>query len=283
MKSRKAVTAEDLKEELLPGQSVEVLKELHILTREGNLNADSRRKLKQVNHLYRLLEPSLKAGNSEEAALVDLGAGKSYLGFLLYDLFFRNHPSTRIFGVESREELVRNARASAEKLGFDRMSFVPERIDRGVTSDAIPSQVMWTTALHACDSATDDAIDFAFSRNSRFIALVPCCQASLAQALKENGRAVHSPLSELWAQPLHRREFGSHLTNVLRRLRLEAAGYKVTVTELVGWEHSLKNELILAERKGEPQKEKVERLKETLDLFPIGSEWEERFLSLPHS
>jgi hypothetical protein len=77
--------------EIKPGQSIELLKELHILTREGKLNQDSRRKLKQVYHLYQFIEPLLKSSseNGKEPVLVDHGAGKSYLGFILYDLFFK--------------------------------------------------------------------------------------------------------------------------------------------------------------------------------------------------
>lgn len=80
--------------------------------------------------------------------------------------------------------------------------------------------------------------------------LVPCCQAEVASVLKKT-RALNlsrTPLAELWRHPLHTREFGSQITNVLRCLQLEANGYNVTVTELVGWEHSMKNELILASR-----------------------------------
>ncbi|MEN3363336.1 MAG: hypothetical protein V7606_610, partial [Burkholderiales bacterium] len=78
--------------EIRPGQSIELLKELHILTRDGKLNQDSRRKLKQVYHLYQFIEPLLKEVRQDHAdiRLVDHGAGKSYLGFILYDLFFKD-------------------------------------------------------------------------------------------------------------------------------------------------------------------------------------------------
>jgi hypothetical protein len=72
-------------------------------------------------------------------------------------------------------------------------------------------------------------------------------------------------LSELWRHPIHTREFGSQITNVLRCLQLEAHGYQVTVTELVGWEHSMKNELIIAEYKGQPQKRAAARLHDILE------------------
>ncbi|MBW8722583.1 MAG: methyltransferase, partial [Polaromonas sp.] len=86
----KPTSAAQVIEELRPGQSIELLKELHILTREGKLNQDTRRKLKQVYHLYQFIEPLLNEVAAAKATftLADHGAGKSYLGFILYDLFF---------------------------------------------------------------------------------------------------------------------------------------------------------------------------------------------------
>jgi hypothetical protein len=100
------------------------------------------------------------------------------------------------------------------------------------------------TALHACDTATDESILFALRNEAKFVALVPCCQAELAADLD----GASGPLRQLWRHPIQRREFGAHLTNVMRGLFLEAHGYKVRVTELTGLEHSLKNEFIFAER-----------------------------------
>jgi hypothetical protein len=77
---------------------------------------------------------------------------------------------------------------------------------------------------------------------------VPCCQAEVAAQLKEAPKAAPQPWPVLWSHPIHRREMGAHLTNVIRALALQSQGYQVTVTELTGWEHSLKNELILARR-----------------------------------
>ena len=96
--------------------------------------------------------------------------------------------------------------------------------------------------------------------------LVPCCQAEVAAVFKKNkGRDLgKSALTEIWRHPLHTREFGSQVTNVLRCLQLEAHGYQVNVTELVGWEHSMKNELIIASYKDLPRKRPSERLQEVL-------------------
>src|SRR6201995_414645 len=228
-------------QELAPGQSVPLLKALHILTHNGGLNADSRRKLKQVQHLAQLIRPAIDAALKEKEApvLADLGAGKSYLGFILYDLYFGPAGRGRVVAVEARPDLIATAQKIAGDSGFERMDFVEGRI-----ADSSLGAVDIVTALHACDTATDEAILFALKHDAKYVALVPCCQAELARELE----GAHGAMEQLWRHPIQRREFGAHLTNVLRGLFLEAHGYKVRVTELTGLEHSLKNEFIFAER-----------------------------------
>ncbi|MFC3458799.1 class I SAM-dependent methyltransferase [Massilia haematophila] len=264
----KAPVAQELPPEVRPGQSIELLKELHILTRDGKLNQDSRRKLKQVYHLYNFIEPLLNDVRAEKngVSLVDHGAGKSYLGFILYDLFFKSlDDASHIYGIETREELVAKSTELAARLGFANMSFLPLSVAESTTSSKLPPTVDIVTALHACNTATDDAIDFALKKKAKRMVLVPCCQAEVASVLRKNkGRDLKSPLTEIWRHPIHTREFGSQVTNVLRCLQLEAHGYQVTVTELVGWEHSMKNELIVATYKNLPRRRPSERLQEVL-------------------
>jgi hypothetical protein len=226
-----------------PEKSVPLLKALHILTREGTLNADSRRKLTQVLHLTQMLRPALEdlLKNGGDPVLADVGAGKSYLGFILYDLIFGPAGRGSVFGVETREQLVASSRDLAAASGFDRMQFLASPIAEATLPSGKADMV---TALHACDTATDDAIRFALRHEAKVIALVPCCQAEVARLLEGQS----GPLRQLWRHPIQRREFGAHVTNVIRGLVLEAHGYKVRVTEFTGLEHTMKNELILAER-----------------------------------
>jgi hypothetical protein len=266
--------------EIRPNQSIELLKELHILTRDGKMNQDSRRKLKQVYHLFQFIEPLLKdlKQDGRDITLVDHGAGKSYLGFILYDLFFKEqHDRSRIFGIETRDELVQRSRELAQRLGFGGMSFLNLSVADSITSTQLPPTVDIVTALHACDTATDDALRFALKKNARCIVVVPCCQAEVAGVLRRNkGKSLGQALAEIWRHPLHTREFGSQITNVLRCLQLEAHGYQVSVTELVGWEHSMKNELIIAQYKNLPRRKAAARLVEILDTFGL-AELKERF------
>ena len=245
-KARRQVDSKNVRRELLPNQSQALLKALHLITRDGKLNADTLRKLKQVNHLVGLLTPGLddafeKHGNP---VLVDVGSGNAYLGFILYELFFKNRDAGEVICIETREDLHDRATARAAQLGFTRMKFIRSAVEAAV----VPGKLHVVTALHACDTATDDALALAISHNAEHVAVVPCCQAEVAAQLKELKTKVAAPLGALFDHPWHRREFGSHLTNVIRSLVLESRGFSVTVTELTGWEHSLKNELILGRR-----------------------------------
>lgn len=259
--------------EIKPNQSIPLLQALHILTRDGKLNQDSRRKLKQVYHLVNFIEPLFNEVLSQNPApvLVDHGAGKSYLGFILYDLLLKQLTSGQVVGIESRADLVEKSKTLAAQCGFARMHFEHLTVEQSMHSKALPSRVDIVTALHACNTATDDAIAFGLAKQAKYMVLVPCCQAEVAEVLRKHKNASFgkTALSEIWRHPIHTREFGSQITNVLRCLQLEAVGYNVTVTELVGWEHSMKNELIIAKYTGQPRKNARERMQTILTEFNL--------------
>ncbi len=268
--------------EPLPGQSTALLQALHLLTREGKLNQDSSRKLKQVKHLIGFIKPliDILLKDKQNITIVDHGAGKSYLGFLLVDYYLKEYaPLARVYGVDIRAELVDSARALAQEAGFKQMQFLALSAKEAIESPDLPAQVDLVTALHACDTATDDAIEYGLRHHAQFMVLVPCCQAEVARALRHIKQSDRDdPISELWRHPIHTREFGSQLTNTLRSLQLEAHGYQVTVTELVGWEHSMKNELIVARRKGPPRAAATKRLNDLIDRVGLPALKERFFL-----
>jgi len=248
------------------GMSIDLLKDLHLLTREGQLNADARRKLKQIRHLVGLLRPALDdaMARSTEPLVVDCGAGKSYLGAVLYELVIGPANRGTLVAIEARPELSEQAAARAARFGQARF-----QVRTGaIAAAALPGRPQVVTALHACDTATDDALALAIATNADHVAVVPCCQAEVARQL-EKVRTADAATAALFAHPLHRRELGSHLTNVVRGLALEAHGYKVTVTELVGWEHSAKNELILGKRAHRYDASARAQLRALLDRFQI--------------
>lgn len=271
LETKTEVSKNEKNPEIKAGQSIELLKALHILTRDGAMNQDSRRKLKQVYHLTQFIEPLITEVRNKQAgrvSIVDHGAGKSYLGFILYDLYLKSQPEgALVAGVETRQALVDSSAALAERLGFDKhMRFINLPVADTVDHPELPETVDLVTALHACNTATDDAISFGLKKQTQYFALVPCCQAEIASELKRTKSSMmhKTPLAELWRHPIHTREFGSQLTNVLRCLQLEAHGYQVTVTELVGWEHSMKNELIIAKKHQKSNPKSARQLQELL-------------------
>jgi hypothetical protein len=160
------------------------------------------------------------------------------------------------------------------------MSFLNLSVEDSITSSQLPETIGMVTALHACNTATDDAIDFGLKKKAKYFVLVPCCQAEVAAEFRKNkGKMIgKSFFTEMWRHPIHTREFGSHITNVLRCLKLESHGYQVTVTELVGWEHSMKKELIIAEFKDLPRKNAQEKLKSLLEELGL-DDMKKRFLN----
>jgi len=252
--------------------SIELLQDLHLLTRDGQLNADARRKLKQIRHLVGLLKPALDdaLARNPSPSVVDCGAGKSYLGALLYELVLGPAGRGTLTAIEARPELSEAAAARAKRFGQDRFKVATGAIGSFISTDASDGSTRPNvlTALHACDTATDDALVLAIANNADHVAVVPCCQAEVARQL-ESSKPDDPVLAALFEHALHRREFGSHLTNVIRALTLEAHGYKVTVTELVGWEHSAKNELILGKRVNKFNREARATLRSLLERFRV--------------
>src|SRR5690606_24781021 len=130
-------------------------------------------KLKQVYHLYQFIEPLMQEVLKDHATiqLVDHGAGKSYLGFILYDLFFKQlgaaNQGSHIYGIETRDELVQRSQALAQKLDFPNMSFLNLSVAESIESDRLPPRIDLVTALHACTTATDDATRLALPPRAR--------------------------------------------------------------------------------------------------------------------
>jgi hypothetical protein len=250
---------------LLPEGSPALLQALGIIGRDGNANADANRKIKQVSHLLRLIQPALDDAFARhpEPVLVDFGAGRSALSLVVAHAWAEKQGRGRVYAVESRSELMQKALAAATQCGLSRF----EPVADSILDAALPERAHFVLALHACDVATDHAILRALRSGADHIALVPCCQAEVARLLQVvPGQAG---LHELWSRPWHRREFGAHLTNVLRALVLQAHGYQVTVTELTGWEHSIKNELIIGRRVARFHRGAQNELRALLATIPV--------------
>ena len=256
-KDRAQSKAVEAQRELRPGQSVELLKELHILTREGRLNQDSRRKLKQVYHLYQFIEKLLRElpDAGAHALLADHGAGKSYLGFILYDLFFKARRVAMSTASRRAPNWSRSRARWRARLGFERMRFLNLSGGRGGDMRReLPAQIDVVTALHACDTATDDAIAFGLAQAGALHgagAVLPGRSGRPACARTRRWRCRARRWPSSGAIRCTRARSAASSPTCCAACTWKRMGYQVTVTELVGWEHSMKNELILARRTGQ--------------------------------
>lgn len=241
-----------------------LLKALGLVTPRGGASADSHRKIKQITHLARLVAPAVEDAYERHAdpLVVDAAAGKGYLGLLLYERLMHHAGRGRLLLVERRADLIERLQRLVDALEYERV----ELVHAPVVEAPLPERVHLLVALHACDTATDEVIVRGLRAGVDHMALVPCCQAEVARLL---AKAPKGPVAPLWSDAWHRREFGAHLTNVLRTLVLRSRGYQVRATELTGWEHSVKNELILARRVGRFHRGAAAQLSALLGEVPV--------------
>lgn len=234
------------KSHILPEHEViPFLVEIGVMTPAAKVKASKQAKFRQINRFLELVNdviPQLPA--SGELRVVDFGSGKSYLTFALHHLLTRVHRRTvRILGLDRRADVIADCRRIAQKLGCEGLEF---RVGE-IGDEPADSTVDLAVSLHACDTATDDALARAVTWRAAVILAVPCCQHELA-------REIRVPqLGPLHHQGILHAQFASLATDALRATALEACGYKTQVVEFIDLEHTAKNLLLRAERRAEPR------------------------------
>ncbi len=248
---------------LTPWQGGALLWTLGLLNKDGSMSADAMRKFIQINHMLQLLLPSLKQLQKSfpKVRLVDAGCGNAYLSFLLA-WYFREilkHP-VEILGIDHSLDMIERARLRASELGYaeslkfkvadlQNFSWLPAHQECfGISGEALRPHGF--VALHACDVASDYALAEALRMKADMIAVAPCCQAELAKVWKDNPSTHSLPLGPIMRTPHFRRLVAADMTDMLRTLLVRSRGYEVTATEFVASEHTPKNRLILALRRG---------------------------------
>jgi SAM-dependent methyltransferase len=246
---------------LRPDRSAALLQAIGIMNADATISARNAKKYKQVNHLVELCRPTwekLAAGRVVDAErplrIVDLACGNSYLAFVLLEALRLVELPARLLGVDRRDDVIASSRERAAAIGFaDRSRFLAtelEALDAARPSHELGGPVDLALALHACDTATDGALAIAIAAGASAILAVPCCQAELARQLRGEGELGERLVPAMLDQGLLRRGFGELLTDSLRIELLEACGYTVTTLEFVDSEHTPKNLLIRAHRRG---------------------------------
>ena len=219
------------------------LRLLGITDSEGRPRTQMGDKYRQVHHFIEALAPILKGTNPGDSLhFVDMGCGKGYLTFALHQFLQENalHPVT--VGVEKRGALVQLANEIAGKLGDDTIRFVQGEIN---SVEVKPIDIL--IALHACDTATDDAIYRAIQEECRWIVVSPCCQHELRPQIM-----APAGFEPLFRHGIQVDRMTETVTDTIRCLYLEAWGYQTRIQEFVGTEHTAKNLLIVASRTGKP-------------------------------
>lgn len=219
-------------------------------------DADKRR---QVDAFLRLLAPTLKRAASAGVlrdgplSVVDLGCGNAYLTFGAHRYLGRLAPGTRTTGVELRADLVAASSDRAARAGLEGLTFTPGAIAAASVAGALPDeQVDVVLALHACDTATDEALARAVRWKATVVLAAPCCHHDVQRQL-DAARAtagVPEPYGAIVRHPILRERFADVLTDALRASLLRMLGYRTDVVEFVDSRHTPRNAMIRAVRTG---------------------------------
>lgn len=242
---------------LRPDTSAGLLRAIGIMNADGTISAKHARKYKQISHLAELCRPTWErivgqreVDTARPLRILDLACGNAYLSFILAESLRLAEVPLRLHGVDVRDDVIDRARARAAEIGMEGLSF--ERATIGEAAAAAPERLGGppeiVVALHACDTATDEALALAIRGGAPAILCVPCCQHELAGQLAA-GPASALPVPAIHAHGLLRGAYADVLTDSLRCELLAACGYQVDVVEFVGSEHTAKNLLIRAHRR----------------------------------
>lgn len=267
------------KKRLIQPNGKNYLTELKLTDVAGNVFKNAQDKYKQINQYIEILSSLIKELPSDGVKkIVDMGSGKGYLTFALYDYLQQLMPNgVYVTGVEYREDLVILCNAIAERSVFTKLDFI-----QGTIEDYNVQAIDLLIALHACDTATDDAIYKGIKANAKLIVVAPCCHKQIRREMEKN--KVSNELSFLTKYGIFMERQAEMVTDGIRALILEYFGYKTKVFEFISDAHTPKNVLVVGTRnkeKGTKHKEEVlQKIKETKAYFGIGYHHLERLLDL---
>ena len=250
---------------------------LGITGKDGVVRNDAQDKFRQINKMVEIFAPLIQAIEADKPRIVDMGAGKGYLDFALYDYLANvaNRPA-EVIGVELRDGLVKDGNNTAAASGFSDLTFVPGTI---IDYDATGADAV--IALHACDTATDDAIFKGITAGASLIAVAPCCHKQIRRQM-EAGKPA-GELHVLLRHGIFLERQAEMVTDTLRALLLEFSGYKTKVFEFVSDAHTPKNNLIVAEkdaRTGRDRDAVLKQIAEVKAMFGVDKHYLEGLLGL---
>ncbi|HKL71684.1 MAG TPA: SAM-dependent methyltransferase, partial [Marinilabiliaceae bacterium] len=251
------------------------LRELGITNAKWEVRHQMSDKFKQINQYIELLSPEIKElKDLDELQIVDMGSGKGYLTFALYD-YLHNHLNRKIkfTGVEFREELVNVCNTIAQRAEFEDLKFITGTIEK-----AVIDKIDVLIALHACDTATDEAIYRGIISDASLIVCAPCCHKQIRKEFN-----VTNELSHVVKYGILKERQAEIITDSLRALLLEAYGYKTKVFEFISTEHTPKNLMIVGRKvhSNNPDKENIlDTIQAIKKIYGIEKHYLERLLNI---
>jgi SAM-dependent methyltransferase len=251
----------DRSKERLLDASDPFLIEVGISDHKGVIKPSMQDKYRQVEEFLRILEPAIPE-NKGEVSIVDLGCGHAYLTFATHQYLRKLGVNSRVVGVDVRETSRDRNNKIAEKLGIQKsIEFRAEEIsDTAITSADL------AIALHACDTATDDAIAWGVQHDVSLLLIAPCCHHDLQRQMQE----IPEPWPMLTRHGIMRERLGDLLTDAFRTQILKILGYRVEAIEFVGGEHTPRNLMIRATKTGaKPDAIEITRYKEMLTQWKV--------------
>ncbi|WP_323014861.1 SAM-dependent methyltransferase [Devosia sp.] len=247
----------------LAGSDKPWLQALGLVGKDGAVRNDAQDKFRQINRMVEIFAPLIQALHAQNPLIVDMGAGKGYLDFALYDYLAGVGRQAEIVGVEMRRGLVEEGNRIAAASGFSGLRFA-----EGTILDFDASGADAVIALHACDTATDDAIFQGIKAGAQLIAVAPCCHKQVRRQMQAG--SADGRLDFLLRHGTFLEKQAEMVTDGLRALLLEANGYRTKVFEFVSDAHTPKNNLIVAQKGGAgPREAALARIEEVKALFGI--------------
>ena len=248
---------------LQEGVAVPFLQDLGVMTSEGKIVRTKFDKFRQINRFLEFIEDILpQLAKDREVTILDFGCGKSYLTFAMYYYLHElKKYNVRIIGLDLKTDVIRHCNELSEKYGYKKLKFLEGNIADYTGVDEVDMVV----TLHACDTATDFALDKAVGWNAKVILSVPCCQHEL------NGQIHNETLEPLFKYGLIKERMAALVTDAIRAEYLESCGYDAQILEFIDMEHTPKNILIRAVKTGKKKanQDRIKKCEEFLHIDPM--------------
>ena len=227
---------------LAEGENIPALVDLGVFTPDMHIVKARYDKYRQINRFVELIDDAFSSVEPGKLTVLDFGCGKSYLTFILYYYFaVKRGFDVEMIGYDLKEDVVERCNAVAEKYGYDKLHFLVADVTKDQLWDR---EIDLLVTLHACDTATDYALDFAVRHNAKYIFSVPCCQHEINRTIRKGG-----DLDILLKHGILKERLSALLTDAIRADVLEDRGYAVDLIEFIDFAHSPKNLMIRAERR----------------------------------